>query len=156
MNLKLLSSVLVLVALLSACSGQSVRTFNEKGLDEPELATVSTYEEEGLFGTSMAFKSVDGESVRGFFDKKVDSVKVTPGKHIYEIKFQDQSFSLFEGDQRLIVTFEFDAISGHEYVVHFVVDRTVAQRLTFGGDYTGWIEDKTTGEKLPMNRPKPE
>jgi hypothetical protein len=153
--MKFLLSLLMLVALISGC-GQSVRTFNDKGLNEQNLATVSMHEEEGLFGTSMSFESVDGENLHGFFDKKVDAVKVTPGKHTYEVKFHDRSFSLFDSDQHLLITFEFDAISGHEYIVHFVVDKTVAQRFTFGGDRAGWIEDKTTGEKLPMNRPNPE
>lgn len=145
--------VLMLVALLSACSGSPVRIFNEQGLSEQELATVSTSEEEGLFGTSMTFKSVDGDSVSGYFDKGVDVVKVTPGKHTFEVKFHDQSFSLFDSDQHIILSFAFDAVSGHEYVIHFDIDKTVAQRLTFGGSHAGWIEDITSGEKLPMERP---
>ncbi len=148
--MRLFPLLLMLVALFSGCSGQSVRIFNDKGLNEQELATVSTHEKEGLFGTSMYFKSVDGESVRGYFDKSVHTVKVTPGKHTYEIKFHDQSFSLLTSDQHLIITFEFDAISGHEYIVHFEVNKTVAERFSFGGNLAGWIVDKTTGEKLPL------
>ena len=146
----------MLVALFSGCSSQSVRIFNDKGLNDQELATVSTCEKEGLYGTTMSFKSVDGKSVRGYFDKKVDTVKVTPGKHTYEVEFHDRSFSLFDSDQHLMITFEFDAIGGHEYIVHCVIHKTVAQRFTFGSDLAFWIEDKTTGEKLPINRPNPE
>lgn len=149
MRILLLS--LLLVALISGCAGKSVRTFNDQELDERALATVTTHEEEGLFGTFMAFKSVDGESVRGPFDKKVEAVKVTPGRHTYEVKFHDDS-SLLGSDQYLI-TFEFDAVGGHEYLVHIVVSKTVSQRFTFGGDLSGWIEDTTTGEKLPLIRP---
>ena len=145
--------VLIMVALFFGCSGQAVRVFNDQGLNEQELATVYTSKEEGLFGTSMYFKSVDGRSVKDFFDKKVEVVKVTPGKHTYEIEFHDQSFSLFDRGQHLRVTFSFDAISGHEYIIHFDTEKTLTQRLTFGGSHAGWIEDKTSGEKLPMNRP---
>ncbi len=148
-----LALLFLLTALISGCSGQSVKTFNEQGFNEKDLATVSTREEGGLFGTFMAFKSVDGQEVRGYFDKKVETVKVTPGKHTYQIKFHDQSFSLFESDQKLQITFEFDAVAGHEYVIHVDMDKTVAQRFTFGGDLSGWIEDTTTGEKLKMNQP---
>jgi hypothetical protein len=63
--------VLLLAALFFGCSGQSVRVFNEQGLDEQELATVTTHEEGGLFGTSMYFKSVDDNSVSGHFEKGV-------------------------------------------------------------------------------------
>ncbi len=149
------SLLLMLVAIFSGCSGQSVRTFNDEGLKEQELATVYTSEKEGLFGTFMAFVSVDGVSVRGHFDKSVDAVKVTPGKHTYVVKFHDNSFSLLSSDQHLLVTFEFDAISGHEYIIHFVVDKTLAQRFTYGGKFSGWIEDKTTGEKLALKKPEP-
>jgi hypothetical protein len=83
---------LVLVMLISGC-GESIRIFNDQRLDEQALATVTTQEEEeGLFSTYMAFKSVDGESVRGPFDTKVETVKVTPGRHTYKIKFHDNSF----------------------------------------------------------------
>jgi len=153
-NTGILIFVLLLVALFAGCSGHSVRVFNEEGLNEQELATVTMREEGGLFGTSMSFNTVDGQSVKGgFFDKKVDAVKVTPGKHTYEIKFHDQSFSLFDSDQHLIITFAFEAIGGHEYIVHFDIDKTVAERLTFGGRHAGWIEDMSSGENLPMSRP---
>lgn len=145
--------VLLLVALFSACSGKPVRVFNDQGLSEQELATVTTYEEEGLFGTSMYFKAVDDNSLGGYFDKGVHVVKVTPGKHTYEVEFHDQSFSLFDSDQHLKITFAFDAVSGHDYVIHFDVDKTVAQRMTFGSSQAGWIEDITSGEKIPMSRP---
>ena len=151
-NMRILPCVLLLVTLFSGCSGQPVRIFNEQGLSEQELATVTTYEEGGLFGTSMSFKTVDGQSVRGYFDKEVDTVKVTPGKHTYEIKFHDQSLSLFDSDQHLIITFAFEADSGHEYIIHFDIDKNVTQRLTFGGSHAGWIENITSGEKLPMSR----
>lgn len=148
MRILLLS--LMLVVLISGCAGKSVRVFNEQGLDERALATVKTHEKEGLFGTFMAFKSVDGESVRGPFDKKVEAVKVTPGRHTYEVNFHDDSSLL--GSDHYLITFEFDAVGGHEYLVHIVVGKTVAQRFFFGGDLSGWIEDTTTGEKFPLFR----
>lgn len=145
--------VLMLVVLFSACSGPPVRVFNEQGFSEQELATVRTSEEEGLFGTSMSFKSVDGNSVKGYFEKAVDVVKVTPGKHTFEVEFHDQSFSLFDSDQHIIISFAFDAVSSHEYVIHFDIEKNVAQRLSFGGSHAGWIKDMTSGERLPMQRP---
>ena len=141
---------LVLVMLISGC-GESVRIFNDQGLDEQKLATVTTQEKEGLFGTFMAFKSVDGESIRGPFDTKVEAVKVTPGRHTYEIKFHDDSSLL--GSAQYLITFEFDAVAGHEYLVRIVVSKTGAQRFFLGGDLAGWIEDTTTGEKLPIIQP---
>ena len=142
---------LILVALVSGCSGKSVRTFDNQGLGEQALATVSTSDEKGLFGSSMTFKSVDGQSVRGPFDKAVETVKVTPGRHTYEVKFFDQG-SIW-GSELYLVSFEFDAAAGHEYIVHIELSRTTAQRFTFGGDFTGWVEDRNTGEKLPLNLP---
>ena len=146
--MRILPLSLILVALITGCSGKSVRTFNDQGLDDQELATVSTYDENGLFGSSILLKSVDGESVRGAFDKAVETVKVTPGRHTYEVKFNDYGSLL--GSVQILITFEFDAVAGHEYFVHIVVGKTVAQRVTFGGDLAGWIEDRTTGEKLSM------
>lgn len=145
--------VMPFIVLLFGCSGQSVKTFDDVGLGEQELASVSAYEEGGLFGTSVSFKTVDGKKVSGFFDKKVETVKVTPGKHVYEMKFHDRSFSLFDSDQHLLVAFEFEAIGGHEYIVHFEMEKSVGERLSIGGDFAGWIEDKTTGKRIPMNRP---
>ncbi len=148
--MKVLPLLLTLVALISGCASPSVRTSNAKGLNEQELATVSTHEEEGLFGASLLFKSVDGEIVTGVFDRGVNTVKVTPGKHVYEVIFRDLSFALFESSQSRKITFHFDAIAGHEYIVHFVVDKSVAQKIFGGGGLEGWVEDKTTGEKLPL------
>ena len=141
---------LVLVMLISGC-GESIRIFNDQGLDEQALASVSKHDEKGLFASSMFFKSVDGESVRGAFDKAVETVKVTPGRHTYEVKFNDHGSLL--GSVQYLITFAFDAVAGHEYFVHIVLRRTVAQRFTFGGDFAGWIENRTTGEKVPMIRP---
>jgi len=143
---------LVLVMLISGC-GESVRIFNDQGLDEQTLATVTTQEEEGEFGTFMAFKSVDGESIGGPFDTKVETVKVTPGRHKYEIKFHDNSSVL--GSVQYLITFEFNAVAGHEYLVHMVVSKPnrVAKRFFLGGDLSAWIEDTTTGEKIPIIQP---
>jgi hypothetical protein len=101
----------------------------------------------------MYFKSVDGKSVRGYFDKSVDSVKVTPGKHTFEVEFHDKSFSLFSDDQHLKIAFEFDVVSGHHYTLHFDMDKSIAQRFTFGGHLVGWMQDNTTGEKHLLSRP---
>lgn len=150
--MRILFLSLMLVALISGCAGKSVRTFNDQGLDEQALATVSMHEDERSFGTFMSFKSVDGVLIMGGpFDKKVEAVKITPGRHTIEVKFHDDSFLL--GSHQYLVKFEFDAVAGHEYLVHIVVSKTVAQRFFLGGDLSGWIEDTTTGEKTPFIQP---
>lgn len=149
--MKILTFSLMLVVLLSGCAGKSVPVFNDQGIDEEALATVSTHDIKGLFGTSMVIRSVDGVKVGSIFGLPVESVKVTPGRHTYEVKFRDLGY--FLGSLEYLIKFEFDADAGNEYFIHIVASKTMAQRFTFKGKLSGWIENKATGEKLPMIRP---
>jgi hypothetical protein len=75
------------------------------------------------------------------------------GRHIREVVTHDQRFGLFDSDQHVIAGIAFEAISGHEYVIHFDTDKAIAQKLAFDRSHAGRLEDITSGEKLAMDRP---
>jgi len=143
--------IIVFSTALYGCSGNRIKSFNDGTYSDSDLITITTNQDDTFFGNSIKFLRLDGNPTYHLFtEMPPTTIKVTPGKHRVQISYMNRSFSLNNGNQYLKLSFNIDAIKNHKYKVFYMAEHTDEQKLESGKKYGSWIEDLTTGNRLPL------